>query len=181
VQRFVKAVCTAGGAFVVWMPFGGIAHATATGQVTIQVSGADEVLADMRVALFDGSGADLAPAHCATDLRPGLFTLTCSGLDDGPYRATVVAPTVGITVDEFCSPADPALDPEPDGSIRLRPEAQVFICTKTVTAAQVASEPPTTPQGLLPALGGSWALAAVAMVLLGVGGGLSRAARRPVR
>jgi len=179
VQRFVKVVCAGGAAFAVSMSVCDVAHA-APGQVTIQVSGTDQVLAGVRVALFDGAGVDVAPAQCATDVRPGLLTLTCAGLDHGAYRAAVVAPTSGIAVTEFCSPADPSLDPEPDGSIRLRPEADVFICTKTVAAVQIASQPGVGVTATLPAMGGSWALAGLAMLLVAVGSGMSVAARRAV-
>ena len=179
-NRFVKAVCATGIALVGSMSFNTVAHA-ADGQVSIQVSGTDALLTKVRVALLDAAGVDVAPASCTSDLSPGLLTITCTGLADGTYRAAVVAPRTGIAVTEFCSPADPSLDPEPDGTIRLRPEASIFLCTKTVTATQQSSEATMPAGGMLPALGASWALTALAALVLAVGSGLSWAARRPVR
>lgn len=179
-NRFVKAVCAAGAAFAASMSFVGMAHAD-DGQVSIQVSGTDALLAKVRVALLDATGTDVAPTSCTSDLSPELLTITCTGLADGAYKAVVVAPRTGIAVTEFCSPADPSLDPEPDGTIRLRPDANVFICTKTVTVTQQSSEATMPSGGMLPALGASWALTALAALVLAVGSGLSLAARRPVR
>lgn len=178
-NRFVKAVCAAGVAIAASLSFVNVVHAD--GQVIIQVSGTDPLLAKVRVALLDGAGADVAPTSCTSDLRPELLTITCTGLADGAYRAVVVAPRTGIAVTEFCSPSDPSLDPEPDGTIRLRPEANSFICTKTVTVAQQSSESAMPSGGMLPALGASWVLAAIAGLLLVAGSSLSRVARRPVR
>ena len=164
-------------AMAVFLSFSSPAHAD--GYVSIQVSGTDRVLATVRVALFDAAGVDVAPTACTTTVRPELLTLDCVGLADGAYRATVVAPSSGIAVSGFCSPADPSLEPEPDGTIRLRPGAEVFICTTLVEAVEQASNP--SSGGLLPALGASPVLAGLALLFIGVGSALSRAARRPVR
>lgn len=104
----------------------------AAGQVNVQASGSAAVLAGAQIGLLDASGVDVAPVYCQLDSVPTLLRLTCLDLPDGSYRPTVVAPTTGIGFTSWCAPSDADIDPEPDGSARIRDGVAQHLCTMNV-------------------------------------------------
>ncbi|MDP2290250.1 MAG: hypothetical protein Q8M22_03635 [Actinomycetota bacterium] len=104
----------------------------AAGQVNVQASGSAAALAGVQIGLIDAFGVDMAPVYCEVDAAPTLLRLTCLDLPDGSYRPTLVAPATGVGFTSWCSPTDADIEPEPDGSARIRDGVAQHLCTMNV-------------------------------------------------